>query len=138
MHQIKEDEGFRLCVYADSKGLPTVGYGHLVLPEDALCIGDHITVGQADSYFNQDIHTAKYDAMNLLSNYRSQPPEVKSIITNMAYNLGRTRLRRFKKMLAALENNDYPTAADEMLDSKWAREDVPNRANRLINRMRNV
>ena len=43
----------------------------------------------------------------------------------------------FKKMHAALQNQDYKKAAAEMLGSKWARQ-TPNRANRLSLRMSNV
>ena len=62
---------------------------------------------------------------------------MKNILSNMHYNLGLTRLLKFKKMWAALEDNDFNTAADEMLDSRWATQ-VPNRANRLADRMRNI
>jgi lysozyme len=38
-----------------------------------------------------------------------------------------TRLRTFKKALHAMSEEDYQTAADEFLDSKWANQ-VGNRA----------
>ena len=44
---------------------------------------------------------------------------------------------KFKKMKAGLMNNDYQTAADEMVDSNWYRQ-VGKRAKRLVNRMRDV
>ncbi len=55
-------------------------------------------------------------------------------LINMAFNLGITRLLKFKRMLAALENGDYIKASKEMLDSQWARQ-VPNRAKRLATQM---
>ena len=48
----------------------------------------------------------------------------------MGFNLGLTRLLKFKKFLAALEKKDYETAAIEMMDSRWAVQ-VKGRANRL-------
>jgi hypothetical protein len=36
----------------------------------------------------------------------------------------------FRKFCAAMAAGDYETAADEMLDSKWARTDTPARAMR--------
>jgi lysozyme len=52
----------------------------------------------------------------------------------MMFNLGMSRLGMFKRFLAAIENRDWQKAADEMADSKWARQ-VPNRSGRLIKRM---
>jgi len=59
----------------------------------------------------------------------------KDVLTEMAFNLGIPRLNGFKKMWKAIENGDYETAADEQLDSKWARQ-VGVRAMRLSKRMR--
>ncbi|WP_018691912.1 glycoside hydrolase family protein [Algicola sagamiensis] len=42
------------------------------------------------------------------------------VLLNMAFNLGVQGLLDFKQMFAALEVEDYDTAADEMLDSRWA------------------
>ena len=43
-------------------------------------------------------------------------------LCNMAYNLGVPRLLGFERMWAALAAGDYERAADEALDSKWARQ----------------
>ena len=57
------------------------------------------------------------------------------VILNMAFNLGLTRLQKFKKMIAALRIRDYETAAIEMKDSKWYNQ-VGSRAKRLTGQMR--
>jgi lysozyme len=61
----------------------------------------------------------------------------------MCFNMGIGRLLGFKKALIAMRQGKFSIAADEMLDSKWAREDVgigtpdkPGRALRLANMMR--
>jgi len=59
----------------------------------------------------------------------------KIVFLDMMYNLGGAKILKFKKMLAALRAGDWGTAADEMLDSKWA-EQVGPRAVRLIRMMR--
>ena len=53
-----------------------------------------------------------------------------TVLANMAFNLGMSRLGKFKKMWAALSRQDYQKAADEMMDSRWARQ-VGVRAKRL-------
>ena len=40
----------------------------------------------------------------------------------MAYNMGRPKLAKFKKTLAAFEQKDYCTAAKEMGYSEWAKQ----------------
>ena len=54
----------------------------------------------------------------------------------MCFNLGYPRLSKFKKFLAAARNEDWETAADEMMDSKWATQ-VGDRAVRLREKMLN-
>lgn len=46
---------------------------------------------------------------------------------NLCFNLGISKLLGFKKALGAMGRRDYDKAADEFLDSKWARQ-VGNRA----------
>ena len=54
----------------------------------------------------------------------------------MSYQLGLSGLSRFRKMIRAIDHMEFESAADEMLDSKWAREDTPHRAARHANVMR--
>ena len=56
------------------------------------------------------------------------------VLIEMVFNLGLPRVLGFRKMLAALSNDDYSEAARQMLDSKW-HKDVGNRADRLAWRM---
>lgn len=60
----------------------------------------------------------------------------RDVIAELAYQLGLTRLMRFRLLLAAMERRDYDSAATELLDSKYAREQVPARALRLANQLR--
>lgn len=46
----------------------------------------------------------------------------KDAIIDISFNLGATRLRGFKRALAAMEVADYKAASTEFLDSKWARQ----------------
>jgi len=55
----------------------------------------------------------------------------------MMFNLGRTRLSKFVKMREAIMDGNWIEAGIQMEDSKWAKQ-VPNRAERLCERMRNV
>ncbi|MFT4063948.1 lysozyme [Paraburkholderia sp.] len=48
-------DGFIVQVYDDGYGIPTVGFGHKVLPEDDLRIGDVISVERARSFLNTNL-----------------------------------------------------------------------------------
>jgi lysozyme len=52
----------------------------------------------------------------------------------MSFQLGKPRLSKFKKMIAAVEDMNWEKMADEMQDSTW-RWQTPNRAQRLIERV---
>ena len=55
----------------------------------------------------------------------------------MMFNMGYTRLSKFKGMKRGVDARDWNAAADEMVDSRWYNQ-VTNRANRLVERMRSI
>jgi hypothetical protein len=55
----------------------------------------------------------------------------------MMFNMGRTRLSKFKNFTAALEDHDWKRAAVEGRDSRWHKQ-VTNRAERLMVKMESV
>ena len=65
------------------------------------------------------------------------PEEVQLIIANMMFNMGYIRLSKFKQMKRAVDTEDWNKAAGEMVNSKWYQQ-VTNRADRLVQRMRNI
>ena len=139
--EITSDEGCVLKVYKDHLGYETVGVGHLLLSTDeefGKGVGHPITQTRSDELLYQDLNICLTECENAFhNNWREWPEEVKLIIANMAFNLGITRLQKFKKMFAALNAGDYKTASEEGLDSKWAKQ-VYNRAKRLMNRLRDI
>ena len=138
--EIVADEGKVLSIYLCPAGHKTCGVGHLVLPSDPeheLTVGASITEERASELFSIDLHTTISECEALLPQFATLPVEAQKIVANMLFNLGRPRLSKFKKFLAAIEAGDWATAADEMGDSLWARQ-LPARSGRLISRMRDV
>ena len=90
-----------------------------------------------DDCFSTDIQICVLECSSLYREFQSFPEEVQLIIANMMFNLGQTRLAKFKDMKKALDNQDYEAAAAAMIDSRWYNQ-VPNRAKRLVERMKNV
>ena len=138
--EIADDEGVRLDIYLDHLGLPTIGIGHLICEHDAEYgrpVGTQVTQERVRQLFALDIAVTIEDCHALFDNWKELPAECKLILANMAFNLGRNRLSKFVKLRAAIADCNWQEAATQMADSKWARQ-VPNRAGRLIDRMRAI
>ena len=138
--EIAADEGVKLEIYLDHLGLPTCGIGHLIRESDeehGEPVGTPITEERMTELFEEDVQTVLADCEELYSDFYELPEEAQLIIANMMFNMGRPRLSQFKGMKREVDARDWEAAAAEMLDSRWARQ-VPNRANRLIERMKNI
>ena len=130
LESIKHHEGFVEHVYDDSLGIPTIGYGFaikdLILEED-LC----------DEILLRKLRILGRSVMGKFPFFDSLPSECKSVLMEMCYQLGVRGVSKFKKALKAMENGDWEKAADEMLDSKWAKQ-TPNRAKEMSNIIRSL
>ena len=143
-------EGLRLDVYKDSLGIDTIGIGRNLedrgITKDELDWMDYPSI---EYVYSDGISEA--DAMYLAENdvqiveeelLRAHPCNDRLhcvrqlVLVDMAFNMGVPRLCKFKKMWAAVHEEDFATAAKEMLDSRWATQ-VKSRATKLANAMHN-
>lgn len=142
-------EGCVLTVYRDSLGIDTVGIGRNiehrgVTNKELTFLGYYdisevytkgITEDGARHLLENDISIVErelsqaHPIVEFLSDNRIV------VLLNMAFNLGIPRLNMFRKMWAEIEEEDYDTAALEMLDSRWAKQ-VKGRATELSDLMR--
>lgn len=135
---LEDDEGVKFEIYLDHLDLPTFGIGHLVReddPEYGAEVGTPVSEERVVEVFESDIRITIEDCEKLYGDFHDLPDEAKLIIANMCFNLGYPRLSKFKGMKAGVDARDWNKAADEMVDSRWYRQ-VPNRAERLVKRMR--
>lgn len=144
LKQVTDSEDYRACVYKDSKGYWTVGIGFLV---DDRVPGAGLSRRECDVIVQMRLEELHFQILPRKIPWifdLSLPRQ--AVLVDMAYNMGWPRLLGFKKMLSALKQaasatspsrrDDFITkTVAEMLDSKWAREDVPNRAARLAKQM---
>ena len=136
--ELEVDEGVKYEIYNDHLGYPTFGIGHLVIdtdPEYGQEIGTPVSEDRVAEAFDNDVETVIDDCKKLYPDFDELPEECQLIIANMMFNMGRPRLSKFKGMKAGVDSQDWNKAADEMIDSAWYRQ-VPNRAGRLVKRMR--
>ena len=138
--ELIEDEGCKYEIYLDHLEYKTFGIGHLCKATDLendQDVGTKVSKDRVDDCFISDIEKVIDDCTILYDNFYTLPEEAQLIIANMMFNLGRPRLTNFVRMRTAVNNKDYIEASVQMLDSKWAKQ-VPNRAERLSERMRSV
>jgi len=136
--QLEIDEGVVHEIYLDHLGLPTFGIGHLVVdsdPEHGQPVGTPVDESRCIEAFESDVETTLSECKLLYPDFDDLPEEVKQIIANMMFNMGRPRLSKFKGMKRGVDARDWNSAADEMVDSRWYRQ-VTKRADRLVERMR--
>ena len=84
---------------------------------------------------DSDLKTAEKEVCSRFAGYHKLNEARQFVLTDMAFNMGISRLMTFKKMFAALAKGEYSTAAREMLASKWAAQ-VGHRAKILCEIMK--
>ena len=139
---VKEDlirhEGYVAEIYLDSENLPTFGIGHLVTEDDmehSWPVGTPVTDERILDVFHKDCDVAYTDACALVLNFAGQAVDAQRVLVNMAFNLGRNRLSKFKNMLRYVNEGNYVMAANEMVNSKWYGQ-VGRRSKELVDIMK--
>ena len=135
--QLKIDEGVKYEIYKDHLGYPTFGIGHLITendPEHGKPDGTKISEDRVNEIFETDVAKFVSEAKILFPDLDDLPDVAQQEIVNMAFNMGRPRLSKFKNFIAGVNDRDWTRAAEEMMDSRWATQ-VGDRAIRLRNQI---
>lgn len=109
----------RFHVYKDHLGNPTIGYGHLVLPGESFPCG--LTEEEADKLLAKDIAIAQKGVKSLKIDL---PEDWNEFLIIMVFQLGLAGVKKFKNMLQALKDKNYPVAVAECKNSLWYRSDT--------------
>lgn len=125
--QLIRDEGVVLTAYVDSVGKTTVGVGRNLVD-----VG--LSLEEAMVMLTTDIARVTLGICKALPWTESLDEVRKSVLLNMAFNLGIAGLLKFTKTLDLVKVKDYAGASREMLKSKWATQ-VGVRAIRLSQQM---
>lgn len=138
--QLDRDESVRLMVYDDATGFPIRPGSHVI---------GHPTIGRGRSLDidgitrqEKDVLAANDDArvaQELATNF---PWALKldearqGVLLNMIFQMGCAGLADFRQFLEALQKGLWESAVILMLDSKWAKIESPDRAERLAQQIR--
>ena len=119
---LRKHEGVRDKVYLCSAGYETIGVGRNI-SEDGLGLSDD----EIDYLLSNDIKRVREELTEEYYWFAGLDEARQDAMIDISFNLGQTSLRGFVKSLEAMAREDFDTAADEFMDSKWS-EQVGDRA----------
>lgn len=123
LEDLERDEGLKLFPYHDTVGKLTIGIGRNLTDNG-------ISKDEARQLLRNDVSSILTELRINMDGWSSLGEGQQRALVNMGFNMGWPRLSRFKKMRAALESGDYELAAEEALNSRWAKQ-VGARAQRV-------
>ena len=128
--RIKKNEGFSLKPYKDQLGYLTIGYGHLILPNETYLLKNKTNKLQLNSIFDQDFERALGDYKRFIKQKHHNRKD-KELLIEMTYQMGAKRVLKFKKLISNMKKNKRHLVCFEMMDSLWYTQ-TPNRVKNLI------
>ena len=110
-------ESYRQFPYVDTTGHVTIGIGRNLSTRG-------VSTSEALSLLDDDIFYFTSKLSNILPYFNDLDYSRQIVLVDMCFNLGVNGLLEFSQMLSAIEMKDWNKAADEILNSKAAHQDV--------------
>lgn len=128
---LKRHEGVESHAYHCSENKVTIGVGRNVDKEGGLGLSDD----EVDYLLQNDIDRVFVELDSEYEWFAGLNDVRRDVMIDISFNLGQTRLRAFKKALAAMAAGDWGEAAAQFMDSRWSGQ-VGNRAEELTDMIR--
>ena len=124
---IARHEGYEPRVYKCTNGFDTIGYGFAI----------------KDLYMDKEVSDLILDKKiqemlkRILSDkdwgewFSEKPQHIQEVLINMIFQIGFSGVKKFRKTIQYIKDDNFLLASEEMRDSKWAKSDSPNRAKEL-------
>jgi len=128
IEQLKRHEGVKLKPYKCSAGKLTIGVGKNI--ED-----NGITLEEAEYLLQNDIAEARSQLLHAFPWMGEFNDARISAMINFTFNVGIGTVKKFENTLSYMQSGEWDKAADEMMDSRWARQ-VGNRAIEVTEQIR--
>jgi len=125
--QLIDHEGLELKPYQCTADKLTIGVGRNI--EDR-----GITEDEARYLLKNDIKIVEDELLEKKPVVAGLDAVRQRVLVDMGFNLGIPTLLKFQNMWAAIEEEDFERAAEEAMDSRWAKQ-VGRRAERLCQAM---
>ena len=128
IEQLKIHEGVKLKPYKCTAGKLTIGVGKNI--ED-----NGITLEEAEYLLQNDIAEARSQLLHAFPWVGELNDARISAMINFTFNVGIGTVKKFENTLSYMQSGEWDKAADEMMDSRWARQ-VGNRAIEVTEQIR--
>tara|TARA_R110000751_G_scaffold250104_1_gene349702 strand:- start:231 stop:653 length:423 start_codon:yes stop_codon:yes gene_type:complete len=131
LEMLKRHEGIETHAYKCTAGKTTIGVGRNIDPEG----GIGLSMKEIDYLLQNDVDRVEQELIKCIPWVEHLEWERMDALVNICFNLGLPRFLKFKKALAAAEDQDWDLCADEFMDSRWAKQ-VGRRAVELADLLR--
>jgi lysozyme len=128
VEQLIRHEGERLKPYRCTAGKLTIGVGRNI--ED-----NGIRRSESRYMLMNDLAECEADLEQIFHHWAEFSDNRRIALIDLRMNLGPIRFRTFRRMIAAINNNDWPVAVREALDSRWARQVQKDRVNTITRQL---
>lgn len=139
---LEKHEGRKNKPYLCPAGKLTVGVGHNMesspLPKDMqayLDANERITNAMVDELLTSDIAAAKFSCEFIFPEFHAFTTARQNALIDFVFNVGVGTAQKFKKAIHAVNIGHWDEAAEEMLDSTWAKQ-VKGRAIEITDMIR--
>jgi lysozyme len=112
LDMITKEEGFRTKAYPDSKGLLTIGVGHLIKPDEPHLKSTELTHEQVMELLRSDLKWCSEAVEKAVKVPLTQPQY--DALYSLCFNIGETNFRK-STVVRRLNMGDYKGAADAIL-----------------------
>jgi len=116
------EEGLKKKVYSDSLGIPTVGIGHRILPQDDLKLGDEINDSRVTQLFARDGGKALKAAKEQAAKAGISDPSFLLRLAAVNFQLGSGWTSKFPDTWGKTASGDYMGAIKNLDESKWIKQ----------------
>ena len=128
--RIKSNEGFSSKPYKDQLGYLTIGYGHLILPNENILLKKQINKKALEEIFEEDFKKALSNFNNTFKPFTVNEKESELLI-EMIFQLGIKGCLKFKNLIKNIKKGNKHLVCFDMMDSLWYKQ-TPNRVKTLI------
>ena len=128
--RIKSNEGFSSKPYKDQLGYLTIGYGHLILPNENILLKKQINKKELEEIFEKDFKKALSNFNNTFKPFILNEKESELLI-EMIFQLGIKGCLKFKNLIKNIKKGNKHLVCFDMMDSLWYKQ-TPNRVKTLI------
>ena len=128
--RIKSNEGFSSKPYKDQLGYLTIGYGHLILPNEKILLKKQIHKKELEEIFEKDFKKALSNFNNTFKLFTLNEKESELLI-EMIFQLGIRGCLKFKNLIKNIKKGNKHLVCFDMMDSLWYKQ-TPNRVKALI------